>query len=392
MRRPTVTRGSRAVLAACLSAAVLAPGRPQAAPAAKVGKVMLYVGTYTSGDSKGIYRLHLDLATGALSPAGDPTAAVNPSFLAFHPSQRFLYAVNETGDGPADGSGGVSAFAIDGATGGLTFLNQQPSGGPAPCHLAIDKEGRHALVANYWGGTAAVLPILADGRLGPASAVVRHEGHSVNAERQAEPHPHSINLDPGNRFAFVADLGLDRVVGYRFDGKKGSLARHDAGTVQVTPGAGPRHLAFHPDGRQAYLINELDSSITRLAYDPAAGVMKAVQTVPTLPAGFQGRNITAEIVVHPDGRLLFGSNRGHDSIAIFTIDGATGVLTAAGHQATGGKTPRNFAIDPTGAYLLAANQESDTIAVFRIDRVGGRLEPMGRPVRVPRPVCLRMMG
>jgi len=352
---------------------------------------MLYVGTYTSGESKGIYRLRLDLATGALSPAGDPTETVNPSFLAFHPSRRFLYAVNETGEAPTDTSGAVSAFAIDPKTGGLTFLNQQASGGPAPCHLTIDTEGRHALVANYWGGTVAVLPIQADGRLGPASTVVRHEGRSVNPERQAEPHPHSINLDAANRFAFVADLGLDKVVVYRFDGKKGLLARHEAGTVRLKPGAGPRHLAFHPDGRQAYVINELDSSITRLAYDAAAGAMTAVQTVPTLPAGFQGRNITAEIVVHPDGTLLFGSNRGHDSIAIFTIDGATGALNAAGHQPTGGKTPRNFAIDPTGAYLLAANQESDTIAVFRIDRASGRLESVGSPVRVPRPVCLRMM-
>ena len=352
---------------------------------------MLYVGTYTSGESKGIYRLHLDLATGALSPAGEPTEAVNPSFLAFHPTRRFLYAVNETGDAPTDKTGAVSAFAIDPTTGGLTFLNQQASGGPAPCHLTIDKEGRHALVANYWGGTVAVLPIQADGRLGPASTVVRHEGRSVNPERQTEPHPHSINLDPANRFAFVADLGLDKVVSYRLDGKKGLLARHEAGTVRLKPGAGPRHLAFHPDGRQAYVINELDSSITRLAYDAGDGAMKAVQSVPTLPAGFQGRNITAEIVVHPDGTLLYGSNRGHNSIAIFTIDKATGALTVAGHQPTGGKTPRNFAIDPTGAYLLAANQESDTIAVFRIDRASGRLESAGRPVRVPRPVCMRMM-
>ncbi|MEX2099949.1 MAG: lactonase family protein, partial [Acidimicrobiia bacterium] len=351
----------------------------------------LYVGTYTSGESKGIYRFHLDPATGALSPAGDPTEAVNPSFLAFHPSRRFLYAVNETGDAPKDPSGAVSAFAIDPATGGLTFLNQQPSGGPAPCHLTIDKEGRHALVANYWGATVAVLPIQADGRLGPATTVVRHEGRSVNPERQAEPHPHSINLDPANRFAFVADLGLDKLAAYRFDGKKGLLARHDPGTVGLKPGAGPRHLSFHPDGRRAYVINELDSSITRLAYDAGDGAMKAVQNVPTLPAGFQGRNITAEIAVHPDGTLLYGSNRGHDSIAIFTIDKATGALTATGHQPTGGKTPRNFAIDPTGAYLLAANQESDTIAVFRIDRASGRLAPAGRPVRVPRPVCLRMM-
>ena len=386
-----MTQGSLAVLVACLSTGASAPGAPGPASAAQVGEVMVYVGTYTSGESKGIYRLRLDLATGALAPAGDPTETVNPSFLAFHPSRRFLYAVNETGDAPTDKSGAVSAFAIDPGTGGLTFLNQQPSGGAAPCHVTIDKEGRHALVANYWGGTVEVLPIQADGRLGPPSAVVSHQGRRASPGRPAESHPHSMNLDAANRFVFVADLGLDEVVAYRFDGKKGLLAPHESGTVRLAPGAGPRHLAIHPDGRQAYVINELDSTITRLAHDAAAGTMKAVQTVSTLPAGFQGRNSTAEVVVHPDGRLLFGSNRGHDSIAIFTIDGATGALTPAGHQPTGGKTPRNFAIDPTGAYLLAANQDSDTIAVFRIDRATGRLEPVGTPVRVPRPVCLRMM-
>jgi 6-phosphogluconolactonase len=378
-----------AVLVACLYAGVSVPGEPKAT--AKVGKVMLYVGTYTSGDSKGIYRLHLDPATGALTPAGDPTETVNPSFLAFHPSRRFLYAVNETGDSPTDKSGAVSAFAIDPATGALTLLNQQPSGGAAPCHLTIDKEGRHAIVANYWGGTVEVLPIQADGRLGPPTTVVRHQGRRPSPGRPAEPHPHSTNLDVANRYAFVADLGLDEVVAYGFDAKAGLLTPHEAGTVRLAPGAGPRHLAFRPDQREAYVINELDSTITRLAHDAAAGAMKAVQTVSTLPAGFTGKNSTAEVVVHPDGTLLFGSNRGHDSIAIFTIDKATGALSPAGHQPTGGKTPRNFAIDPTGAYLLAANQESDTIAVFRIDRASGRLTPVGKPVRVPRPVCLRMM-
>lgn len=379
-----------AVLAACLAACLAVVSAPGAAPSAKKGTAMLYVGTYTSGDSKGIYRFRLDLATGALTPAGDPTETVNPSFLALHPSGRFLYAVNETGDAPTDPSGGLSAFAVDPATGGLTFLNRQPSEGAAPCHVTIDTAGRHALVANYWGGTAAVFPIGEDGRLGPASAVVRHEGHGPRPE-QTGPRAHSINLDAANRFAFVADLGIDKVVAYRFGGDKGTLDRNDAGTVALPPGAGPRHLAFHPDGRQAYVIDELDSTITRLAYDPAAGAMKAVQRISTLPAGYQGTNSTAEVVVHPEGRLLFGSNRGHDSIAIFTIDPGTGALTAAGHQPTGGKTPRNFAIDPTGAYLLAANQQSDTITVFRIDRARARLAPVGRPVPVPRPVCLRMI-
>ena len=378
--------------ACCLAAAMLAAGERRAEPAAKVEKVMLYVGTYTSGESKGIYRLHLDLATGALSPAGDPTEAVNPSFLAIHPSRRFLYAVNETGDSPTAESGAVSAFAIDPATGGLTFLNQQASAGAAPCHLTIDKEGRHLLVANYWGGTAAVLPIQGDGRLGPPSTVVRHQGRSASPGRPAEPHPHSVTLDAANRFAFAADLGLDEIVSYRFDGKKGLLAPHETGTVRLVPGAGPRHLAFHPAGRQAYVINELDSTITRLAYDDRAGAMKALQTISTLPAGFKGSNSTAEIVAHPGGTLLFGSNRGHDSIAIYRIDGESGRLTAIGHEPTQGKNPRNFAIDPTGAYLLAANQDTDTVVVFRIDPDSGGLTATGEVVAVPHPVCVRMLA
>jgi 6-phosphogluconolactonase len=379
-------RRATGIVLACLATGI--SGEP-AARAAEAGKVMLYVGTYTSGESKGIYRLHLDLATGALSPAGDPTETVSPSFLAFHPSRRFLYTVNETGDAPNDPSGAVSAFAIDAKTGGLTFLNQQPSGGAAPCHVTIDKEGRHAFIANYWGGTVEVLPIQEDGRLGPPTTVIRHQERGTKPGR-VDPHPHSTTLDAANRFAFVADLGLDEVVAYKLDSRRG-LAPHEAGTARLAPGAGPRHLAFHPGGRHAYVINELDSTITRLDYDPGAGTMKPAQTVPTLPAGFKGKNSTAEIVVHPDGNLVFGSNRGHDSIAIFTIDKTTGALTPAGHQATGGKTPRNFAIDPTGAYLLAANQDSDTITVFRIDRKSGRLEPVGGPLRVPRPVCRRMM-
>ena len=387
MRRAALTRPKVAILAALLSAAAPLPAAP---PAARMGKVMLYVGTYTSGDSKGIYRLHLDLATGALSPAGEPTETVSPSFLALHPSRKFLYAVNETGDGPDDPSGGVSAFAVDPATGALTFLNRRPSEGAAPCHITIDKGGRHALVANYWGGTVAVLPIGADGRLGPATAVVRHSGRGVKPQ-QAHPHPHSVNLDAANRFALVADLGIDKIVPYRFDAAAGLLERHDAGAGALPAGAGPRHLAFSPSGRQAYVIDELDSTITRMDYDAEAGALTAVQTISTLPAGHTGNNSTAEVVVHPDGKLLYGSNRGHDTIAIFTIDGKTGALTSAGHQPTGGRNPRNFAIDPTGAYLLAANQDSDSIAVFRIDRARGRLTPVGTPARVPRPVCLRMI-
>jgi 6-phosphogluconolactonase len=358
---------------------------------AESGKVRVYVGTYTSGESKGIYRFQLDLATGALTPEGEPAPAVNPSFLALHPGGRYLYAVNETGESRADKSGGVSAFSIDAATGGLTLLNQQPSGGPAPCHLWVDKEGRYLLVANYWDGSVSVLPIGADGRLGAATARVQHQGKSVNAERQEGPHAHSVVLDPANRFAFVADLGIDKLNVYRFDAAGGTLTPHQPPAAVLAPGSGPRHFTFHPDGRHAFVINELLSTVTAFAYDAEKGTLTERQSITTLPSGVTETNLTAEVVVHPNGRLLYASNRGHDSLAVFTVDPATGKLAGAGHHLAQGKWPRNFAIDPTGTYLLLANQNSDNLVVFRIDPERGRLTPVGPPVRVPRPVCLRMV-
>lgn len=343
--------------------------------------VRVYVGTYTSGQggSRGIYRLRLDLASGALTPEGEPTEAVDPSFLAFSPDGTRLYAVNETGQSRDDASGAVSAFAVDRGTGALTFLNKQPSGGAAPCHLSLDREGRHVLVANYWGGTVAVLPIDKHG-LGPRSALVQHDG--------VGPHPHWIHVDATGRHAIVSDLGLDALFVYGFDAARGSLAPAPA-MVPLPPGAGPRHVAFHPDGRHAYVINELSSTLTGFAYDAGAGSLRDLQTVSTLPSGFTGRNSTAEAAVSSDGRFLYGSNRGHDSLAIFAIDGA-GKLSLVGHQPTRGRHPRHFEIDPTGAYLIAANRDSDNLVVFRIDRETGRLEQIGEPVRVPRPVCVRM--
>jgi 6-phosphogluconolactonase len=375
-----------AVVASCAS--VAAAGPLLAAPAK--GKVRVYVGTYTSGASKGIYRLDLDLATGALTTAGEPTPAVHPSFLALHPSGRFLYAVNETGESRGDPTGGVSAFAIDARNGALTFLNRQPSGGPAPCHLSLDKDGRHLLVANYWGGSVEVLPIEADGRLGAPSDLRQHEGRGPHPLRQDGPHAHAVNLDPGGTLALVADLGLDLLVAYRYDPARGTLTPREGASVRLAAGAGPRHFTFDPQGRVAYVLNELNATITALGYDATAPSFRELQTVPTLPAGFTGENTTAEIVVRPDGRFVYASNRGHDSIAIFAVDTATGKLTPAGHQPTLGKRPRNFAIDPTGTFLLAANQGSDSIVVFRIDPSSGALAPVGTPFRVPAPVCLRM--
>jgi 6-phosphogluconolactonase len=356
---------------------------------AEDGALRLYVGTYTSsGASTGIYRLRLDLATGALAEEGPPTETGDPSWVALHPSGRFLYAVNETGAGPDDPSGGVSAFAVDASTGALTLLNRQPSGGPAPCHLAFDRSGRYLLVANYWGGSVAVLPLAPDGRLGAASAVMRHGGGTRAPGRDPGPHAHAVQLSPDNRFALVADLGRDEVMVYRFDAAAGTLTPQPPPALSLGEGSGPRHLVFDRDGRHLFVIDELSSEIDVLAYDAEAGSLSPLQTISTLPAGWQGSNSTAEIALSPDGRFLYGSNRGHDSIAIFAVDAATRTLTALGHQPTLGKRPRHFALDPSGRWLLAANQDSDSIVVFRVDATTGALMPVGTPFRVPRPVSL----
>jgi 6-phosphogluconolactonase len=390
MRAATTVQFFAGVLGT-LCLAVLAAASPPAGAAPRAGSARVYVGTYTDGESQGIYRLRLDLATGALVSEGDPVRSVNPSFLALRPGGRFLYAVNEVGDGRGDPGGAVSAFAVDATTGGLTFLNQQPSGGASPCHLWIDTEGRHVLVANYGGGSVASLPIQEDGRLAPAISVVQHEGKGPNPERQKSPHAHYVTLDATGRHALAVDLGLDEVLVYGFDPSSGALIPKPSSTARLAPGAGPRHLAFGPGGRRAYVISELASTLTAFDYDSSTGTLTERQTLTTLPGGFSGESFTAEVIVRPDGRFLYGSNRGHDSIAIFSIDAATGRLEPAGHESTRGKWPRHFAIDPTGTYLLVANQRSDSVAVFRIDPSSGRLDPVGEPFRVPRPVCLQMV-
>jgi 6-phosphogluconolactonase len=355
------------------------------------GKLWVYVGTYTQGKSQGIYLFQLDPATGKLTPRGVAARADSPSFLAVHPGHRFLYAVNEVGDAASGKRGAVSAFAIDPGTGHLTFLNQQSSGGAGPCYVVVDRGGRHVLVANYGGGSVTVLPIGAAGRLGAATAFIQHHGSSVNPQRQEGPHAHSINPDRANRFAIAADLGLDKVLIYRYNAVRGTLVPNTPPSVSVAPGSGPRHFAFHPSGRAAYVINEMASTVTAFRCDPHSGRLQAIQTVSTLPRDFTGSSTTAEVQVHPSGRFLYGSNRGHDSIAIFAIDSATGRLTPVGHQSTQGKTPRNFGIDPTGRFLLAANQDSDSLVVFRIDQETGRLTPTGQVVPVPMPVCVKMV-
>jgi 6-phosphogluconolactonase len=370
--------------------AVLITGAWSDVRAGESKTMWVYVGTYTQGKSQGIYRFDLDMASGKLSGRALAAKTVNPSFLAIHPSRPHLYAVGEVDDSSGKKVGGVSAFAIDPKSGGLKLLNQQSSGGAGPCHLVVDRTGKNALAANYGGGSACCLPISEGGKLGEA-IVVQHKGYSVNKQRQEAPHAHSINLDPANRFAFVADLGLDKVMIYRFDSAKGTLTANDPPAGIVKPGAGPRHFAFHPNGRFAYVINELHNTVDAFTYDPDKGALKNLQTIGTLPEGFKKASYTAEVVVHPSGKFLYGSNRGHDSIAVFSVDPETGKLTAVGHQAHKIKTPRNFAIDPTGKYLLVANQDSASIIVFRIDPGTGNLTPTGNEAEVPMPVCIRMM-
>ncbi len=353
---------------------------------------LVYVGTYTHGSgSKGIYLYRLNMADGALTAAGIAAETVNPSFLAADPQQRYLYAVNETMHFMGQPGGGVSAFAIEPSTGALTYVNSQNTHGGAPCHVSVEQGGRFVYVANYMGGNVAVFPVHGDGGLLPASDVVQHSGAGVNPQRQEGPHAHSINLDPTNRYAFVADLGIDKVMAYRLDLLQGQLLPHSVPWLEVAAGAGPRHLAFHPNGKYVYLITEMGSTIIACAYDADRGTFTPLQTVSALPENFSGQSTCADIHVAPSGKFLYGSNRGHDSIVSYAIDAETGCLTYVGHTPTQGKTPRNFAIDPSGTYLLAANQDSDTIVSFRIEAASGRLMPTGHVTTVPRPVCVLIL-
>jgi len=352
-------------------------------------ELLVYVGTYTRSWSEGIYVYLLDLSSGALRYVSKVTGVENPSFLVLHPHGDYLYSVNELVERADHSGGAVSAFAIDSQTGKLTFLNEQPSQGTYPCHLSIDETGRWVLVANY-GGSLTVLPVRPDGGLGQAVDLVQYRLSGISRGQEMVSHVHSILPDPAHRFTLVADAGLDRIMIYQLDLTLGKLRPHRKPWVEVTPGAGPRHMDFHPRGQYLYVINETDSTVTLFAYDQNDGSLRELQKLSTLPKGFCGTNLCADVHVHPSGRFVYGSNRGHDSIAMFAVDGATGGLTCLGQESTRGRTPRAFAIDPTGTFLLAANQDSDTIVTFLIDRQSGRLMPTGHIVQVPMPVCLRM--
>jgi len=357
------------------------------------GTCLVFVGTYTGPKSQGIYAYRLDLATGQCTPLGLAAAVKSPSFLAVHPTRKFLYSVNEIDDFDKKPAGGVSAFEIDYQTGKLRFLNHQSSQGAGPCHLVVDKTGHTVLAANYGGGSVAALPIGSDGKVGPATSFIQHAGNSVNPNRQKAPHAHSINVDPDNHFAMAADLGLDKVLVYRLDAAASKLTPNDPPSAGVKPGSGPRHFAFHPSGKFAYVINEILCTVTAFGYDAQRGVLTELQTIATLPEGVEVKPeySTAEVQVHPSGKFVYGSNRGHDSITVFAVNQADGTLSTVENKSTGGKTPRGFGIDPTGQFLLAGNQDSHTITVFRIDQQTGKLTATGKPLEVGSPVCVKFV-
>jgi 6-phosphogluconolactonase len=365
------------------------PGAEGALP--NLGSLPVYIGTYTHGKglaaSQGIHHGWLDLDTGKLRVEG-VTPAIEPSFLAVD-SSRHLYAANEGDVFVGKKSGAVTAFSIDGKSDELRQINQRTSEGSGPCHVALDNNGKFLLVANYGSGSVAVLPIQKDGRLDQPSAVVEHKGSSVNPQRQEGPHAHSIGVDPQNRFVLEADLGLDKLFVYRFDSDLGTLS--ELPPAKLDPGSGPRHFVFGRNGGYVYVVNELASTITTLSFNRETGELKSLASVSTLPKGFSGSNTTAEIDIHPSGRFLYGSNRGHDSIVIFSINSDTGMLTYVGHQPSGGKTPRSFGIEPTGKYLLVANQDSNNIVVMRIDSKTGKLTPTGNQAQIGMPVCVKMI-
>jgi len=346
----------------------------------------VYIGTYTEKGSEGIYVCEFDPATGHLSPPVIAAKTPAPSFLAATSGGQFLYAVNELDHFNSQATGGLSAFAIDSATGKLKLLNQASSRGAGPAHIALDRTGRFVFVANYDGGSVSVFRLLPDGKIGDSTTFDQHSGSSVNHERQEAPHAHAIAMSPDNHFALVADLGLDEVFVYPFDVSRGTLGQPRI--VKTEPGVGPRHLTFSNDAKFVYVINELKSSITVYSFDPRDGAMSPQQTISSLPTKFTGESNSAEIVLHPSGKFLYASNRGDDSIAAFAVDPSKGTLALIGHISTGGKTPRSFAINPSGQWLLAANQNSNSVVAFHIDRESGKLTPTGQSIEVKSPAMV----
>ena len=365
--------------------ATLALGQAHAAPT----KALVFIGSYSAADKDSVHLYQLDLKGGSLKKLSAVSGLRNPSFLKIHPNGKFLYAVNEVGDFQGKKSGGVTAFGLDVKNGKLTQLNQQPSGDTGPCHLTVDATGKYVLVAHYGGGSTTVLPIKKDGHIGPVTSQIEHKGSSV-LPRQKAPHAHAIHVGPNNKFAFAPDLGIDKVLVFKFDEKTGQIRETKFGGASVDPGSGPRHFGFHPNGKYAYVINEIKQTVTAFGFRAKRGKLRTLQTISTVPEPVKG-NSTAEILVHPSGKFLYGSNRGHNSIAMFRVDEKTGKLTALGHEPIRGEIPRNFGIDPTGQFLLAAGQRSNNVNIFRIDSETGKLKFTGNSIEVASPVCVRMI-
>ena len=363
-------------------------------PLAGNTRTLIYIGTYTNmelearGKAEGIHICEFDAGTGALVLVRTIPGVPNPSFLALAPDGRTLYAVNELGEIDGHAGGAVSAFAVDSATGELTFLNRQASEGSDPCHISVDASGRAVLVANYSSGNVALLQVADDGSLHPAVDKWQHVGSGPDPERQAGPHAHFIAPDPTNRFALSNDLGIDQVLVYRLNPEFAVLLPNDPPAASMPAGAGPRHLAFHPSAPFVYVINELASTMTTCRWDEMDGILEPIQTVSTLPDDFVSTSSCADVHVAPSGRFVYGSNRGHDSIVVFAVDPADGTLTAIDYTPTGGRNPRSFAIDPTGRFLLVANQDTDTIVTFRIDPASGLLWETGLVADLPTPICV----
>jgi 6-phosphogluconolactonase len=362
-----------------------------AASPKKQTQYFVYIGTYTQegSTSKGIYAYRFDSHIQQLSAIGLAATTINPSFLAVAPNQRFLYAVNEVSNYQGQKSGAVSAFVIDHATGKLTLLNQVASRGTDPCYITVDKTGKYVLVANYSSGSIAVFPIRVDGGLGEASSFVQHSGHGMNPQRQEGPHAHSIDMSPDNRFAIVDDLGLDETIAYPFDSSNGSLSASGAMIAKAAPGAGPRHFAFDPSGKFAYVIDEMGSTVSAYSFDATTGALNSLQTISSIPKTFSKLDESAEIQVAPSGKFLYASNRGHDSIAVFAINSGTGMLTLVEYVPTKGSSPRSFEIAPGRSLLFAANEKSDNIVLFRVNSHSGRLTPSGQVLNISQPVCVK---
>ncbi len=386
-RPPLASRLAPAPLAFFRATRLFLPLLTMSAATAAVASHEFFIGTYTKTTSRGIYAATLDATTGALSAPVLAAETVNPTFLALHPNGRVLYALREL----AQAGGAISAHAIEPATGKLTPLNEQASGGASLTHLAIDATGRALVAVSYAAAYTVAFPLEADGRVSPPQPLLLHQGPpGPNPTRQDKPHAHSVTLSPDNRFAFVADLGLDRVFSYRLDSATATLTPNDPPFIPITPGAGPRHSKFSPDSRFYYVLDEIDGSVTVCAYDALRGTGTPIQHISTLPPGFKitDPDRAAEVRIHPNGKFLYASNRGHDSLTVFAIDPATGKLTTVEFAPCGGKAPRNFALTPDGAWLVCAHQDSDTLCSFRVDPATGQLTRIPGTIAVPMPVCV----